>query len=396
MKNIVTIVFIFLIWRLLLFLPLFYAQTHIPWQKDSAQYILWAYTKPYPPVNNFLLYPWANFDGVHYLTIATDGGYFHGSDGRFFPLYPFVARFFILIFGTRVLFGPVSFFSAFYVANGAFFLALFVLYKLIRLDYSEKTALQTILFLLVFPVSFFFGSLYSESTFLLLSVSIFYLLRKYKFFFATILSMALLVTRVIGIAIIPILIYEMLHYDKHIFIKENFLKHKKKIVQHVLLILLVPAGLLVFIWFNQHFWGDPFFFLHAQEHVVIGRSAAIVFFPQTVFRYIKILISVSHQELAWWISLLELSSFFFAAILCIYAFIKKIPPSYIFFSLFCFLIPTQSGTFNGLPRYVSVLFPLFLTLALVNNKYIKVLYVISGILLSCILLALFSKGYFIS
>ncbi len=397
MRNVLKICLLFLIWRLLLFVPLIYAQNHIPWQKDSAQYIMWAYTRPYPPISNFLIYPWANFDGVHYLTIASDANYLHGSDGRFMPFYPTVTSAVINVTGgSNVFFSEKDFLSAFFVANIAFLLGLIVLYKLITLDYSDKIAFQTIIFLLVFPTSFFFGCLYSESIFFLLTVSIFYFLRTYKFLFATILSMFLLVTRVVGIFILPVLAYAIMYHDRHIFLKEQISKNKKKIIQDVLLISLIPLGLLGFMWLNKYFWGDPFFFVHAQEYVVNGRSAGIVFFPQTVFRYIKILLTVPKQQFIWWISVLELGSFLFGAILFVYAFVKKIPLMYILFSLLCFLIPTQSGTFSGLPRYILVLFPLFLTLALINNKWIKIIYVTIGIISLFFLLAFFSKGYFIA
>lgn len=396
MSGIKKIILLFFIWRVLLFLPLLFASAHIPQQQNSIQYTIWAYTRPYFPVNNFLLYPWANFDGVHYLTIATDGNYFHGSDGRFFPFFPFVVRAITLILGKGVLFGPIVFFTTFFVANAAFLASLIMLYKLIRLHFEENTALQSICLLLVFPTSFFFGSLYSESTFLLLSVLVFYFLAKKRFLLATVFSMALLVTRVVGIAIIPILIWEIISYDKTIFTKKEFFKNKMKIVQNILLIALIPLGLLGFMWFNQHYWGDPFFFIHAQEHVVVGRSSSVVFFPQTLFRYAKILLTVPLSHFDWWISALELFSFVFTAIFLIVGYIKRLPVGYILFSLLCFLIPTQSGTFNGLPRYTMVLFPLFLAFALIPNKFIKIVYCIAGILALFFLLAFFSKGYFVA
>lgn len=394
MNYIKKIVLIFVVWRLLLFLPLLYAQRYVPRQHDSVQYTLWAYVRPYSPVNSFLLYPWANFDGVHYLTIANYGSYEHGSDGRFFPLYPFLVHAITLLFGKVPIFGSVVFFTSFIFANIAFLLALIMLYKLIILDFSENIAFQTILLMLFFPTSFFFGSIYSESLFLLLTVVIFYCLKKKRFFFATILSMALLVTRVVGIAIIPILIWEIIYLDRKIF--NNVSKNKFKILKNLGLVLLAPLGLAGFIWINQHYWGDPFFFIHAQEHVVAGRTAGLILFPQTMFRYIKILVSVPLSHFDWWISLLEFASFLFTGILLVYTYMKKIPISYFAFSLLCFLLPTQSGTFNGLPRYTMILFPIFIAFALIKNKYIKITYYIIGAISLCILLAFFSKGYFIA
>src|SRR6185312_390910 len=145
------------------------AHTHIPMQKDSTHYTLWAYAGKYQPVNSYLLYPWSNFDGVHYLTIAGDGGflnpfgYQHASDVRFFPLYPLLISFTTFLIGYGLPFGPQIFFSAFFLSNFFFLLSLILFYFLITLDFSENTAIGAIILLLCFPTSFFYGATYSES-----------------------------------------------------------------------------------------------------------------------------------------------------------------------------------------------------------------------------------------
>lgn len=402
MKNIFFIVGLFLVWRLFLFLPLSYAQTHIPMQHDSRQYTLWAYAGKYPPVSSYFIYPWSNFDGVHYLTIAGDGGflnpfgYQHASDGRFFPLYPLLISFTTFLIGYGLPFGPQVFFSAFFLSNFFFLLSLILFYFLIKLDFSENTALTAIILLLCFPTSFFFGATYSESLFLFLSLATFFALRKRLLLVASISAFFLVATRVVGVVIIPIVLYEMWKDDYVLIFKE-----KKKIsiwqfLGKLIFSLLIPFGLILFALYNWYQWKDPLFFIHAQEFVGDGRSTGIVLFPQTIFRYIKILITIPHFQIQWWVSLTEFASFFFGLIFLFVAYRKKVNLGYILFSLLMFFIATENGTFSGLPRYIMVLFPIFIGFALTKNVFIKIIYAVVGLIGLFFLTAFFARGYFIA
>lgn len=390
------VTFIFTVWRLLLFTPMLYSEHHIPTNTDSEQYTMWAYTRPYFPVSSIFLYPWANFDGVHYLTIAGDGNYRDDADGRFFPLYPYLIRIPYVLLGSGPFMGLKEFSLAFLISNGIFLAALLALHKLICLDYSENTALTTIILLLVFPTAFFFGSFYSEGTFLLISILTFYFLRKKEYKRALWFTMLLTLTRIVGIGMIPITGYYYMQSRKSELTQLSQKSWKEK------LIFLKPFGIMVagvfFIaLFSLWRWHDALYVIHAQESVVNGRQLNhLVLFPQTLVRYIRILASVPYTQYAWWISLLEFLSFFFGACGLVYAWIKRVPKAYILFSLFMFLIPTQSGTFNGLPRYIIVLFPVFIALALTKSRVVKGLYIIVGLVALFFLLAYFSQGYFVS
>jgi hypothetical protein len=151
------------------------------------------------------------------------------------------------------------------------------------------------------------------------------------------------------------------------------------------------------MWFNLEKWGDTFYFIQAQGDFQNNRSVtSLVFIPQTIFRYINILTTLSPGIFEWWIALLEISTFIFVSIMFFVAWKKKIRISYILFALICFLIPVSSGTFTGLPRYALVLFPIFIAIALIENKVIKICYSTIGFILLFLLFMLFSKGYYIA
>ena len=373
-------------WRFLLLIPLFIGYFFLPYRTGSSYTNLWFFTNPYFPVDHFLIFPWANFDGVHYLAIAGNG---YTNDGRFFPFFPLLISLFSHLFGGDKAFSGIQFFTALFLSNLFFILGLFVFYKLIRLDFSEKIARLSIFFLLVFPTSFYFVSIYSESLFLFLTLSSFYFARKKKWFLAGILGMFLSATRIVGIAIFVALLYE--------FFKTAQLGGVKKMFTRALPILLVPFGLISYMLFNLFRWGDPLYFLHAQGVLGNGRSVESLVFPvQTVFRYFKILGTVSPVQYEWRIALLEFFMFVLGVFLLYTAFRKKVCFSYILFSIISFLIPVLSGTLSGFPRYILGLFPIYIALAFIKNTKIKILFGSFFLVLLFLLLMLFSRGYFVA
>ncbi|MBI2074630.1 MAG: glycosyltransferase family 39 protein [Candidatus Levybacteria bacterium] len=393
MQKIKFILIVFLIWRLFLFLPLFLGYLLLASRSGYEYTNIWKFISPYYPVSSFFLYPWANFDGVHYLRIAGDG---YTNNGGFFPFFPLIIHVASLAFGGSSVFGSVEFFSALILSNIFFLLAFIVFYFLIRFDFSEKIAVSSIVFLLLFPTSFFFGSIYTESLFLLLSLLCFFHARRKEWLQAGILGSLLTATRIVGISIFPVILYEFIVAEK-VQLAFRQKKDRLKLFIKSLPLYFIPLGLLSYMWFNVLKWGNAFYFLKAQGTLMNGRSTdSIILFPQTLVRYAKILPTVSFYQYEWWIALLEISTFIIVSILLFVAWKKGIRFSYILFSLFCFLIPVSSGTFTGLPRYSVVLFPIFIALALINNKKIQIAYAIISTVLLFILLMLFSRGYFVA
>lgn len=236
--------------------------------------------------------------------------------------------------------------------------------------------------MLLFPTSFYFASIYSESLFLLLVVSSFYLARKRSWFYSSLLAMLAASTRLVGIVMLPALAVE--YYLQ------------KKSSSAIWWIGLIPAGLIAYMRFNLLKWGDALYFV--KVHATLGNSRSIdsiVLFPQTMFRYLKILTTIPAQQYGWWIAGLELLIFVAVTYLLYYAWRQKVRLSYLFFAITSFLIPASSGTFSGLPRYVLALFPIYIGLALMGKKQ-RYLALTIGSTLLFVLLSFFSRGYYIS
>lgn len=385
----------FLLWRLLLFIPLYIGYLFLPYRPGFEYTNVWSRVEPYFPVNNFLFYPWANFDGVHYLSIAGVG---YTTEARFFPLFPLLIRFISNIFSSNQAFGLGQFIVGFLIANVSFFLALIILYKLVQLDFSAKIAKLSMIFLLIFPSAFFFGSIYSESLFLLLLLLSFYFMRQRKWLVASFFATFLTITRPVGIVIIPVLIFEFVTQEKIIGILRRWDRKKLfKIFIKSIPLYFTLVGIVFFAWFNLQKWGNAFYFFHSQGEVGSGRSVAkIILFPQTLFRYGKILTNLPLSQFEWWIALLEILVFIFAIVLLYSSWKRGTQTSYLIFAILSFLIPASSGTFSALPRYIIVIFPIFMTLALIQDKVVKFIYLIASPVLLFLALMFFSRGYFIA
>ncbi len=336
-----------------------------------------------PSVGN-IFSMWSNFDGLHYLDLAQFGyGYQHKTDMdyAFFPVYPWTVRTFNL-FGNYLA-------SGLFLSHVYLILALYFLYRLTALDFTKKVSRLTIMLILLFPTAFFFGSVYTESLFLLLTVLTFYLIRRQHFFLACVVAAIASATRITGIFLWPSIIYEFwLMYGKDI---------KKSVNFSALWLLLPPLGLFSFMRFQYLKTGDPLFFFHIQS-VFGGRTVdKLILLHQVFFRYFKMLIFTDWDPLYFTV-VLEL----FSAVLIVTAliiFFRRIRFSYWLFVLLSFLLPTFSGTFMSMPRFTLVLFPVFMVMAFWIEKqhpFIKYSLYATCIVLSILSIIFFTRGYFVA
>src|SRR3990167_739642 len=160
--KLATIIKYYLLWQLAIILISLIGQKILPIRESY----LGVGTLKY--MENQLLYSRANFDGNHYLRIAT-GGYGY-AEQAFFPLYPNLIKKFLPVVRNDALTGVL-------ISSTAFFFACVALVRLVELDYSSKIAKYTLLLLLVFPTSFYFGAVYTEGLFIFLVLMTFYLAR---------------------------------------------------------------------------------------------------------------------------------------------------------------------------------------------------------------------------
>src|SRR5258708_13134477 len=69
-----------------------------------------------------------------------------------------------------------------FISSVSFVIALHILRKLVSIDYPAKIVNLTIVLLLLYPTSFYFGFVYTEELFFLVSILAFYFARKANWF----------------------------------------------------------------------------------------------------------------------------------------------------------------------------------------------------------------------
>lgn len=337
----------------------------------------------YGRASPYLLWIWANFDGVNYLKIARDGYSFPYF--AYFPLLPF------LIFLVQKISTLPHLLAGLVVTNLALFFSLLVVAKIILLDFDKKITFRTLFFLLIFPFSFFYGSVYTESLYLLTATLSFYFARKSRWGLSGIFGFFASLTRLVGMALLPALLLEWWWQNRK---KGNNFKNliKNFTNQRAFFIFLVPLGIIVYSLYLQINYGD---FLLFQKSMSAWNQANFVFPGQVLWRYAKIII-LAPKDFVYFVAILELITTFFYFFLAFY--ILKIRFSYGIFMLVSLLIPTFTGTFQSMPRYLLHLFPAFLALALLTKRSKWLFGIVTAIffLLQFLFVALFTRGYFIA
>ncbi len=380
--NFSKIIYSIIVWRIFLFFILFLAIGILPLQFNFLGGTLSRYTQiPY-------LWSWLNFDGEHYLSLVQYG--YRPLEYFFFPGYSLATQFLSSVLGTSAVQIALS---GLFVSHITFTLALLGLVKLIQLDYSEKVAHITILLLLLFPTSFFFGSFYTESLFLCEVVWAFYYARRGNWTLAGIVAFLATGTRIVGIALLFAFLVEGYVQGKSIF--------SKTFVKAVAASAIGALGIIAYMIFLYEKTGDPLNFF-TSLHSVFGeqRSSSIVLLPQVFYRYfVRILPVINYTYIPQvFTTYLEIVSGILFLVLTVFVFLK-LRASYAMYMIFGYIIPTLSGSFSSFPRYALVLFPGFIVSALYLQNcpsYLR----ISIYTLLCVLLAIslsyFARGYFIS
>ncbi len=371
---------LFIIWRIFLILLAIVSPVVIPVWGGRFPYVEERLIATKLPS---FIWSWGNFDSVHYLPIAQNyySDYFTQT---FFPFYPILIR-----LAAKLFFENNYFLSGIFISNISFCFALILFYKLMKLEKMEKYFLWSMIFLFTYTTSFYFGALYSESLFLVLSLSSFYAARRGNWLLAGIAGFFASLTRLFGLFIFPALIYE-------IFVQFRQSAKDSSKLYNAAYLMLIPLGLVAYMVYLQVEFKDALLFWHAQPAFGAERvTNSIVLTPQVIYRYIKILFSVSAVTIPFWIALLELMSFLISAAI-LFTGRKTIRTSYSIYAWLILIVPGLTGTFSSLPRYTSIIFPLFMILAQIKNKPLKVLLAIFFLVIQSLCILLFTRGYWVS
>lgn len=261
----------------------------------------------------------------------------------FYPLYPILVR--LVCFGThQYLIGGAL------LSNVLFFVALFFFQRLIReLGYEAAIANRAILYAAVFPVSYFFSLPLTESLFFLLVIASFIAGTRGRWWLAGLLGACAAATRPNGILLLPTLA---------IFYLERTARPKWG--AQILWLSLIPAGLGAFMAFLWHRTGNPLAFLEAQS--AWGRQSG--FFLSPLIDYLQ---RPGAMIDPWNFRSLNFAAVIVAFSVAIYWWRQR-RWAFAALTLLSLLLPLSSGLLQSLARFVLVLFPVYLALALAGRR----------------------------
>jgi hypothetical protein len=307
-----------------------------------------AVTRPFGPAGNALVAPFARWDSVWYLAIANDG-YPAGDPRRaaFFPLYPLLVRAVKLFVGSPIVAGAA-------VSLACFAVALVLLRRLTEIELGAAAADEAVWALALFPAAVFFSAVYSEALYLMLSVGCLYAARTGRWAWAGTLGALGAATRSAGVLlVVPLAIMWLARADGG----------TRRRIADAAWIALVPAGLAAFCIALALGGGDAFSPLHAQDvwmRRFAGPFAGVWDGTAAAAR------ALHHLDAPYARADLVLFAFLVLAVPAVVGVLRRLPLAYGAYVVAALALPLSYPVgpqpLMSLPRFLAVLFPLFMWL----------------------------------
>jgi hypothetical protein len=323
----------------------------------------------------------ARFDSGYFEGIAWDG-YSPLAGGRsnlaYFPVYPMLMRLVGRLFGRH---HAIYFMAGIGVSWVCFVLAMVALYYLARLDLPRRRAERAVVLTAVFPFAFFFGAVYSESTFLLSTVLAFYLFRTRRWVLAGLCGAVATATRVPGIFMVPALAWVAWRSA------EPSTRDRTRALAGV---ALSACGFGAYCAYVYHLTGNPLEWAATLQRWGYHPGGAPWTAPAQLvqalvthpYRYLTTDAMAPYDTLYGVTGVL-----FLVAVPFVW---RQLGAGYGLFMLLNLLLPLSSGVFEGVGRYCSVLFPCFIWLASIRSRHVATAILVAFAMFYTLGLALFT------
>ncbi len=341
--------------------------------------------------------PLATWDAQHYICLA-EKGYGPGQmSNNFFPLYP------LLIKAFQPIFLENYFLTGLVLSNFLSFLMMTIFYLFVRKLFTPEIAFLSGVFMLVFPTHFYFNLVYTESLFLTLVLIFFYSLYMEKIFLTFFSAFLLPLAKAQGIFLVfPLLVFLI------------FQKRERRLTKQWFLIAGFALGVITYLFLMKYYTGSFFSGFTTQNEYVSANSIANIFNLKDWFlrNFIHITYTLhdfttSIIDRLFFLCFLVLLYFVYTNKSAIYKSPRGLAPPYDFFSrtgttssvvlqgqsnvvsdsqidngpvskkldktLFCYtfimgVVPALMGSFMSYARYLLMVFPIFIVLALLLRQ----------------------------
>lgn len=316
---------------------------------------------PQPPNSQEWIYSpqrwldiWGRWDTYWYMDIINHGYQVKGdfssvqSNIAFFPLYPALIKTGLNLLPAFLQTPEVTLAIGVMVSNGLAIAALILLRSLIvKLTDSAAVAAKSVLYLLLFPTGFFLSCFYTESLFLFLSVLAFWFAWERRWAQVAIAGYFLALTRPQGVFLLIPCLWQYMEARQW---------QCSRIRADILWFCLIPAGLITFL-----------LALYPLTHSIMAPFAVQVAWGKVQSYPWQTLFSPRdyHPYTTPIDQTILISSFVIAGL----AVVKLPSPSYGIYAICLLTPPLFTGIIRSTSRYSLVVFPLFMVLAMLSQRY---------------------------
>lgn len=311
------------------------------------------------------------WDSYWYLDIVHNGYYLKTDNTLanvvFFPMYPAL----ILVVGT-VLLG--NYVLAGWLLSMTFLIVSCVyLYRFVKEFHPDVDPELPIVLMLVFPTAFFFNVIYTESIFLFMTITTFYYAFRREYRLAGLFAFLGALTHSNGVFLALPILWKI--------VEENGWKNMlaPKTWWKLYPVVFAPIGSFLFLGYDYWKFGDPLLFFKIQSNW--GRSFSINWEHFSTF---------SHPSITNMCIDIFLAVFIISAVVAVW---RKLSPLYTIFMSTTLIAAFTSGTLMSVGRYSLVMFPLFILLAGVRDRYARMGWILASTLFLAMDIILFVNNY---
>ncbi|HYM46434.1 MAG TPA: mannosyltransferase family protein [Solirubrobacteraceae bacterium] len=331
---------------------------------------------PWGHLGELLFAPAQRWDGGFYVQIAVNG-YHRAVLGAFFPFYPLTVRWLNVVLATPLV-------AAIIVSLASFAVALYLLHRLVTLELGGEHARTAVLVLAFFPTALFFSMAYPEALLLALAIGAVYAARTGHWGWAAILGALASATHSDGVLVaIPIALLYLYgpRADREPLLAAPVSRWRPRypLRLDILWVLLVPLGLLAFFGYMDVEYGDALRPLHLNETIwhrhfeflggITGIVGAVGHSLHTIasVRPAGLFPGTNRVAREAGANILD-AAMLVLALAATIGVIRRLPFAYSAYTVITLVLlvsaPISGQPLVSLPRYILLLFPLYMSIAL--------------------------------
>src|SRR5580765_916971 len=338
------------------------------------------------PFSQILYKMWTRFDSGFFISIAGSGyslapnALTSMSNWAFFPLYPLAIRLLMLPIGIT---GNHAVISGIAISNASSLIACIYLYKLTTKEFNSVVAQRAVLYMLIYPMSFYLSSVYSEGLFMALSIGCVYHARQRHWLLSGILGGLAALARPQGAFLALAVAWEYWQYIADRFAprcsQQTFIASIKDLLRSRIVglyhslssmrtwlgfacIAFIPLGFALFCFYAKWKVGVFLAFLKVEENGWNRHSSNPIVLVAHFIKHPIIATPYTWEFYAYNMIIIFLCWTLFLVVL------RRMPFMYVIITFVYLYMPLAAGSIGSVGRLYLISFPLYIVAAYWSTK----------------------------